>query len=186
MTHLDTLIQKINTLEGVRFGSILVENIPFFPELRKACEENYCGNYGRNWKCPPHVGEINQLIAQAKTYQTALIFQKIYPLEDSFDFEGMMTAGADFRNILHEIGQTATSLFKDCLVLGAGGCNHCQTCAILEEQPCRFPNISYASLEAYGIQVSTTAELCGMKYINGVNTVTYFGGILFNPSQSES
>jgi hypothetical protein len=37
-----------------------------------------------------------------------------------------------------------------------------------------------ASLEAYGIFVAKLAEKAGMKYINGVNTVTYFGAVLFN------
>ena len=30
-------------------------------------------------------------------------------------------------------------------------------------------------METYGIAVSTLAKSCGMNYINGVNTVTYFG-----------
>ena len=36
------------------------------------------------------------------------------------------------------------------------------------------------SLEAYGIHVSKLAETAGMKYINGQNTVTYFGAVLFS------
>ena len=35
------------------------------------------------------------------------------------------------------------------------------------------------SLEAYGIHVSKMAEAAGMKYINGQDTVTYFGAVLF-------
>ena len=34
-------------------------------------------------------------------------------------------------------------------------------------------------LEAYGINVSRMAQTAGMKYINGTNTVTYFGAVLF-------
>ncbi|MBM3708346.1 MAG: DUF2284 domain-containing protein, partial [Actinobacteria bacterium] len=37
-----------------------------------------------------------------------------------------------------------------------------------------------SSLEAYCMNVSTLAGLCNMKYINGQNTVTYFGAFLFN------
>ena len=39
-----------------------------------------------------------------------------------------------------------------------------------------------ASLEAYGVSVSQLAELSGMRYINGENTVTYFGAVLFSRS----
>jgi hypothetical protein len=36
------------------------------------------------------------------------------------------------------------------------------------------------SLEAYGINVSELAKAAGMNYINGQNTVTYFGAVLFS------
>ena len=36
-----------------------------------------------------------------------------------------------------------------------------------------------ASLEAYGVNVSELASASGMKYINGQNTVTYFGAVFF-------
>jgi hypothetical protein len=36
------------------------------------------------------------------------------------------------------------------------------------------------SLEAYGVNVSALASAAGMKYINGQNTVTYFGAVLFD------
>ena len=36
-----------------------------------------------------------------------------------------------------------------------------------------------ASLETYGIAVSELAALAGMNYINGSDTVTYFGAVLY-------
>jgi hypothetical protein len=36
------------------------------------------------------------------------------------------------------------------------------------------------SLEAYGVNVSGLASVAGMKYINGQDTVTYFGAVLFS------
>nr|WP_305142352.1 DUF2284 domain-containing protein [uncultured Acetatifactor sp.] len=47
--------------------------------------------------------------------------------------------------------------------------------------PCRFPDMAISSLEAHGINVSRLAAECGMKYINGQNTVTYFGAVLCSP-----
>ena len=46
-------------------------------------------------------------------------------------------------------------------------------------EPCRHPEQAMASLEAYGVNVSELASASGMKYINGQNTVTYFGALLF-------
>ena len=39
-------------------------------------------------------------------------------------------------------------------------------------------DLAMSSLEAYGINVSVLAPQAGMKYINGINTVTYFGAVL--------
>ncbi len=36
-----------------------------------------------------------------------------------------------------------------------------------------------ASLATYGVNVSKLAPAAGMKYINGKDTVTYFGAVLF-------
>ena len=65
------------------------------------------------------------------------------------------------------------------LYLTAGACGVCKTCAKQEALPCRFPDRATSSLEAYGIHVSRLAESAGMRYINGVNTVTYFAAIFF-------
>ena len=65
------------------------------------------------------------------------------------------------------------------LHLGAGGCRVCKVCAKKTNEPCRFPELAMRSLEAYGIHVSKLAEAAGMKYINGSDTVTYFGAVLF-------
>ena len=65
------------------------------------------------------------------------------------------------------------------LHLGAGGCGVCEKCAKQTGEPCRFPTLALASLEAYGVNVSELAKTAGMKYINGQDTVTYFGAVLF-------
>ena len=36
------------------------------------------------------------------------------------------------------------------------------------------------SLEAYGVNVSQLAKTAEMKYVNGQDTVTYFGAVLFS------
>ena len=65
------------------------------------------------------------------------------------------------------------------LHLGSGGCGVCKVCGKVDGTPCRFTDLATASLEAYGINVSALAKAGGMKYINGQNTVTYFGAVLF-------
>lgn len=168
--------------KGAKNSSVIeVSGIHFDPELRKACEQNYCGNFGKNWTCPPLCGDVNELIKRAKQYTHAVVFQTIHTLEDSYDFEGMTKASKEHNAIVKDVFKATKEMIGDnSLVLGAGGCSECEVCAKMDEEPCRHPDLAITSLEAYGMYVSKIAHLGGMKYINGQNTVTYFGMVLFN------
>ena len=154
--------------------------IPFDKELRAYCAANACGSYGRNYACPPHVGEPEELIARAGSYARALFFQTVTPIEDSFDFEGMTRAGERHSRVCADIFAAITPSLGRHLLLTAGGCNICAQCAQVTGEPCRFPDKALSSLEAYCMNVSRLCGKCGMKYINGENTVTYFGMCLFD------
>lgn len=148
--------------------------------FRTLCESNACGLYGKCWTCPPDIGQIDVLMAQLRTYSHVLVYQTVGQLEDSFDFENMIRAG-NAHNIL---AQSLRSVFKESgiqtvLHLGAGGCRVCGVCAKRTGEPCRHPDLAMSSLEAYGINVSRLAPAADMKYINGNNTVTYFGAVFF-------
>jgi predicted metal-binding protein len=174
------LAEQAKTLGAFKASVLPVEQIPFDAGLRKACEANYCGNYGKNWTCPPDVGNVDELIAQAKGYQYALVYQTVSTIEDSYDFEGMVAALARHRDITDGITAAVRQQANEgMLQLSAGGCIICDKCAKKDNQPCRYPDKAVASLEAYGIYVAKLAELANMNYINGKNTVTYFGAYLF-------
>ncbi len=149
--------------------------------FRDMCAANSCGMYGKCHMCPPDIGEIDVMMNELKTYKHALVYQLVSPLEDSFDFEGMMTA----KKHMYRLSQKIRTEFdgintKTVLHLGAGGCGACASCAKQEDKPCRNPSLAMSSLEAYGIDVSQLAAVADMKYINGANTVTYFGAVLFS------
>ena len=178
---IEKLIKTATSLGAFKANIIDVEDISFDASFRKMCASNYCGNYGKSYQCPPYVGEIDDLIQKVQVFQHVLVYQTISQLEDSYDFEGMMEAGK-IHNILTQklhryVKENMVNL--NFLVLGAGGCRLCKTCAILENAPCRNPEWAVGSLEAYGINVSKLAESAGMNYITGKDTVTYFGAIIF-------
>lgn len=157
-----------------------VDKIPFDENLRTYCEMNQCGNYGNNYACPPHVGKTKELITEAKSYKKALVYQTISKLTDSFDFEGMEEANRIHKEVSNMISDDIVSDYDRYLDLRAGKCNVCAECSIADNLPCRFPEKMRASLEAYCVDVSALAERCSMNYINGVNTVTYFGAFLLD------
>jgi hypothetical protein len=43
-----------------------------------------------------------------------------------------------------------------------------------------MPQKALSSLEAYGVDVYQTTQNTGLKYVNGPDTVTFFGMILFH------
>lgn len=128
--------------------------------------------------CPPNVEPIDELMQKLQTYEDALVYQTVSSLTDSFDFEGMMRAGKRHNNLAQRLWDKADSLGIKALHLGAGGCRLCETCGIRTGEPCRNPKRAMSSLEVYGVDVTALAAAAGMKYINGHNTVTYFGAVL--------
>lgn len=179
MSNLELLQQFVLDKGAFRAGIVDVDEIDFEPEFRKLCESNACGLYGKSWMCPPDVGPVEDLIAQAKQFRWALVFQTVNALEDSYDVEGMLAAGEEMNRLTAAVRKKVEELgIKRRLLLGAGGCRVCQCCAKANGQACRHPEQALSSLEAYGINVSVLASMAGMKYINGANTVTFFGAVL--------
>ena len=177
----DKMIAEAISLGSFKANIIKTENIVTASVFRDICASNACGMYGRCYMCPPDVGDIEELMRDVSNYDYALVYQTVTELEDSFDFEGMIEA----KKKSYPLAQSLRKVFADMniskvLHLGAGGCGVCETCAKKTNEPCRFPEKAMPSLEAYGINVSELAKAADMNYINGQNTVTYFGAVLFS------
>ena len=150
------------------------------PVFRRICEGNACGKFGRCYMCPPDIGPVEELMAQLALYPHAVLYQSIGTIEDSFDFEGMMEVGHAHCMLSQRIRQALEGKLPGYLHLTGGGCHLCQRCAKQDGIPCRFPDKALSSLEGYGIDVYRTSKATELKYVNGENTVTYFGIILFS------
>ena len=159
---------------------ITQDRIVLSEDFRRICETNQCGGYGRCWMCPPYIGEVSVLMEKVRSYPMAVLYQTIHEIEDSFDIEGMFEAGKHHAhisvNVEENVRQTGSVAY---LHLSCGGCHICETCAKRFDEPCRYPGKALASLEGYGVDVYNTTKGTPLKYINGQNTVTYFGMVLF-------
>ena len=150
------------------------------PVFRKICEGNACGKFGRCYMCPPFIGPVEELMTKATQYTHGVLYQTVGTLEDSFDFEGMMEAGHNHNLCSQKLRKKLEGILPNHLHLTGGGCHLCERCAKLDELPCRHPAEAMTSLEGYGIDVYRTSQATTLKYINGENTVTYFGIVLFD------
>lgn len=169
----------IAEFDGVfQYAFLKTRDIPFSDDVRKACEANACGMYGKCWTCPPGVGKVNELKDRILKYENALVFTHIGNLEDSFDYEGMQRVGKEADKILEQVD---TALKKEGILhisLGRGACEICEDCTY-PKLPCRLPDKAVVSVEACGINVVQLAADCQINYHNGANTVTYFTLIIY-------
>ena len=172
----DDLISVLKNM-GISAATVFpVNEIKFDTVLfRDMCKQNLCGSYGKNYKCPPHIGEPEDLKKEVLTYHTAILIQTIYPLEDSYDFEGMNEGknvhSENIQKTKEYINKNIT--YNNMLTLGVGGCDLCEKCGVLTGTPCVFPDKAISSVEGYCMDVSNMTNSHGLKYINGVNTVSY-------------
>lgn len=178
--------KRENILQTVLAGGVAKavyisqDQIVLSAEFRRICETNQCGGYGHCWMCPPFIGEINELMETVRSYPGAILYQTIHEIEDSFDIEGMFDAGKKHAHTSAKIEEMLRQQeFAEYLHLSCGGCHICETCAKKTEEPCRFPDKALSSVEGYGVDVYNTTKDTPLKYINGKNTVTYFGMVLF-------
>jgi len=159
------------------WGIVPVEKIPFSQEFLDICRSNSCGSYNKCWACPPAMGTLEECRARIGAYKTALVFNHISQLEDSFDWEGMQDAAVNYRIAVDSLHELVKEEGDRVSILANGGCNRCKTCT-WPDAPCRFPEKLFPAIEGSGVYVSRLAGLAGLKYINGQDTVTYFGMLL--------
>ena len=164
-------------------GYVAIDHLKYYPEIRKICEGNLCRNYVATWACPPAIGTLDECRARINRYNGMLLFSKVYPLEDSFDFEGMRDGQRDFSHMVDRLQDHIKDKFSEFLLLSNEGCGRCSACTY-PDAPCRFPHLLHHSLEGYGFIVSELAEEAGIRYNNGSNTVTFFGALLFTDDEN--
>lgn len=174
--ELKTLLSDIsfNQIEEIDKNKLV-----FSEEVRKICEGNGCGRYGKTWMCPPGIGPVADWKKRVMAYEHAVLFNYVGAIEDSFDIETMMEIGTQFDAVVRDIKQRLDHAGADFLLFGAGSCQLCKPCSY-PDAPCKRPNDAIPSVESCGLFVAKIAEPCGFKYINGENTVTYFGLVMFH------
>lgn len=178
-------LKELLTQAGVfQCGVIDTKDVEFSTDVRKMCETNRCRKYGATWACPPAVGTVDECRERVRNYENMMLFSGKYELEDSLDYHGMMAAMKDFGAVVKQVDDEVRPVISDYVLLGNEGCGNCERCTY-PDAPCRFPDRAHVALEGYGIWVSQVARQAGINYINGKNTVTYFGALLYNGKGEE-
>lgn len=153
-------------------GELNIQALVFMPEVREMCSADKCGAYGKNWRCPPACGTIEEAAKRAANYSFGMLVQTIAHMEDEFDYETIEKAQKAHAESFIRMMRTLKAEYPDILGMGAGTCRRCKQCTY-PDAPCRFPEDSYSSMEAYGLWVSKVCELSGVPYNYGPCTVAF-------------
>ena len=122
--------------------------------VRAMCAADRCGQYGKNWACPPACGSLAQAAAAIARCRRGLLVQTTGPLAHPLDYPAM-----------------------ESLALTAGACTLCARCTC-PTRPCRYPSKRLTSMEAYGLWVSDICQKSGLPYNYGPQTLTYTSCVL--------
>ena len=153
-------------------GELNLSALVFMPEVREMCNADRCRHFGKNWRCPPGCGSIEEASKRAAGYSFGLIVQTIGKMEDDFDYETIQATSGKHKKDFAVLIEKLKKRYDNILPMGAGSCEICETCTY-PDAPCRFPEKSISSMEAYGLWVSKVCELSGISYNNGKATITF-------------
>ena len=153
-------------------GKLDVSTIRLMKEVREMCAANKCSAYNSNWCCPPGVGDLAACEEKIRKYRAGLLVQTTGELEDELDGETMMETEAQHKEHFEKLRVKLMETWPDLLACGAGTCRRCRTCTY-PDAPCRFPDNTFASMEAYGMLVTQVCQANDLPYYYGRCTITY-------------
>ncbi len=158
------------------------EQIIMDKSFYEICEHGNCGSFGLCYACPPDIGPVEENMKRIRTFRHGLLYQTIGQIEDSYDIEGMADVSRKHAGIGVKLRREVAKFYTDeTLQLSCGGCHLCEKCLKRDNnKPCRHPDLVMPAMEGMGIDVYRTTSSTDLKYINGSNTVTYFGLVLFD------
>ena len=178
------LVQRAIFRAGFQDSGVLETGaLSFHREVRDTCEGNRCRGYGSSWACPPAVGSLEECRARVLGFEKMQLFSKAYLLADSMDFSAVGKAMRDFKDCALELGKQLRPKLPRLLILSNESCMRCQSCT-WPDAPCRFPEELQPSIEGFGFIVSELAKQAGIPYMNGKNTVTFFGAVLYDSAEA--
>ena len=172
MHDMEQLIREALDSGFSQAGELNVEALVFMPEVREMCSADRCRQYGKNWRCPPGCGSIEEAAARAARYSRGVLVQTVGKMEDDFDYEAIQAASEKHKSDFAALVDKLRRRYPDILPMGAGTCTLCERCTY-PDAPCRHPDQSISSMEAYGLWVSKVCERSGVPYYYGKQTVTY-------------
>jgi len=146
--------------------------LEFSSRIRWICEHE-CPIYGKSWACPPGVGSVDHCRQICMAYDHCLLISSIVEVRDIADMEETLATRPDHEALTEQVRELMRQQGVDPFILSTEACAVCERCAILDGQPCRFPEKMHPCVESHGINVVDVLEKRGLEFQFGANVVTW-------------
>jgi len=175
LTDIKIIIKKALEAGFTDAAPLDLSTLELREDVRAACADNKCGQYGKNWTCPPACGSLEELRILISDYKQGIIVQTYGELEDEFDFETTMVLEKKHRQTMEKFASELSEGYR-VLALGAGACRICAICSY--PNPCVHEKRRISSMESMGLMVSDVCKRNRVEYYHGKGTQTFVGCFL--------
>ena len=176
--NMELLEQQLSELPLYIYDFFDPRELEFSSRIRWICE-NECPMYGKSWACPPGVGSVDTCRQVCMAYDHCLLISSIVEVRDIADMEETLATRPDHEALTEQVRELMKAQGVDPFILSTEACTVCERCAILDGQPCRFPEKMHPCVESHGINVVPMLESHGLEFQFGANVVTWISLLFF-------
>ena len=174
----ELLEEKLSELPLYIYDWLDPTELEFSSRIRWICE-NECPMYGKSWACPPGVGTVDCCKAKCLSYENCLMISTIVEVRDIADMEETLSTRPEHEEVTNQVRDILREMGVDPYILSTEACSICESCAILEGKPCRFPEKLHPCVESHGINVVPMLESRGLEFQFGANVVTWISLLFY-------
>ena len=174
----ELLEEKLAELPLYIYDFIDPRDLEFSDRIRWICE-NECPMYGRSWACPPGVGTVDACRGKCMGYENCLMISTIVEVADITNINETLATRPEHEAVTNRVRDLMRQLGTDPYILSTEACALCDRCAILDGQPCRFPEKMHPCVESHGINVVPVLEDRGLEFQFGANVVTWISLLFY-------
>ena len=174
----ELLEERLAELPLYIYDFIDPRELEFSGRIRWICE-NECPMYGQSWACPPGVGTVDACRGKCMGFENCLMISTIVEVRDITNIDETLATRPEHEEITNQVGAILEEMGVRPYILSTEACAICDRCAILDGEPCRFPEKMHPCVESHGINVVPMLESHGLEFQFGANVVTWISLLFF-------
>ncbi len=148
--------------------------------VRSYCTNNRCGNYGKNYMCPPLAPPLEEVKDKLLRFNRAVLVQQTVNLNVKRDWKIIKRSMTDFHNKILDLEKfLKVTGIKETWGIIAGTCGLCEICSVGKNKPCIHPDKARSSIEALGIDVGVLLKTLNLDAQFHSDKVTWTGCVLY-------